>query len=70
MPEKSSVYPELLPDYFQSDIGPTRLDQIRQYLKDNGSPVRFLDLNATFMRAKSAGPLSFPGEEKKEPIPR
>ena len=45
MPEKSSVYPELLPDYLQSHLGPTRLEQFVRYLQDSRSSLPFLNVN-------------------------
>lgn len=60
VPEKSSVYPELLPDYIQSRLGSTRLDQMAQYMKDSHSPASFLDLRSTLKQAKAEGELYFP----------
>ena len=60
MPEKSSVYPELLPDYLRNQLGPTRRDQLREHLKANRSPVHFLDVNERLTRVKSDGLLFFP----------
>src|SRR6266478_4099192 len=49
-PEKSTVYPELLPNYLQPHPGSfTRFDQLTQYLN---SPVPFLDLRPAMWQAK------------------
>ena len=60
VPEKSSVYPELLPDYIQTHLASTRLDQLSRYLKAARSPVVFLDLRHTLRQAKPGGDLYFP----------
>jgi hypothetical protein len=61
--EKSTVYPELMPEYLQNRPSVTRLDQISQYLKDTHSPVRFVDLRPVMARAKSEGSLYFPYDD-------
>ncbi len=60
MPEKSSVYPELLPDYLQTYIGPTRLDQFAKYFNDRHSSVPILNVKTKLEQNKPAGPLFFP----------
>jgi alginate O-acetyltransferase complex protein AlgJ len=60
VPEKSSVYPELLPDYIQNQTGPAKLDQLSRYLKETSSEAAFLDLRATLRDAKPKATLYFP----------
>lgn len=60
MPEKSSIYPEFLPDYLKNHLGPTRLEQLGKYLKDARSPVAFLDMSYALRQAKPEGALFFP----------
>jgi hypothetical protein len=60
-PEKSTVYPELLPNYLQPHAGAaTRFDQLTQYLKRTNSQVAFLDLRSAMWQAKPEGELFFP----------
>ncbi len=61
VPEKSAIYPELLPDYMRSQ-GPsmTRTDQLIQYLRTTGSPVRILDLRDSLRKAKTDGYVYYP----------
>jgi len=62
-PEKSTIYPEFLPDYIQRHpTTKTTLDQIGQYLKDARSPIHFVDLRGALWAQKSAGDLYFPGD--------
>ena len=60
VPEKSSIYPELLPDYIRSHMGRTRLDQLSEYLTNTRSRASFLDLRPPLQQAKSQGVLYFP----------
>jgi alginate O-acetyltransferase complex protein AlgJ len=56
IPNKQTIYPEYLPDYFQKAKGTTRLEQLTQYLKKN-SDVEILDLRPELFNAKSKGQL-------------
>jgi hypothetical protein len=56
VPNKQTIYPEYLPDYFQKAKGTTRLQQVTEYLKKN-SDVEILDLRTEFFNAKSKGRL-------------
>ena len=58
-PNKVSIYPEYLPDTIVQGEGPTRLDQLVAYLKEN-TRVEFLDLRPPFRDAKSRGVLFYP----------
>jgi alginate O-acetyltransferase complex protein AlgJ len=60
-PEKSTVYPGLLPDYLRSSAtSVTRLDQFARYMTEARSPVAFLDLRPAMRQAKADGTLFFP----------
>jgi len=63
VPEKSTIYPELLPDYIRRrSISNTTLDQIVHYLRDTRSPIHLVDLREALAAQKSAGDLYFPGD--------
>jgi alginate O-acetyltransferase complex protein AlgJ len=51
VPNKQTIYPEYLPDYFQKAKGTTRLEQLTKYLKKN-SDVEILDLRPELLNAK------------------
>ena len=53
-PNKTTIYPEMLPDHIQSSRGRSRMDQLMEYLRDH-STVEFLDLREPHWRAKSTG---------------
>lgn len=62
-PEKSTIYPEFLPDYLRAHSSTnTALDQLLHYLKTTGSPIRFIDLREALSADKSAGYLYFPDD--------
>ncbi len=50
-PDKETVYSELLPDYMRP-IGPTRLDQFLEYMKENAPKVEILNLSDSLKAAK------------------
>ncbi len=52
-PDKESVYPELLPDYMQP-VGPTRLEQLLEYMRLHAPKVELLDLRSALNAAKFA----------------
>lgn len=53
--DKQSVYPEYLPDWLSSRIGPPqRLDQLLDHMRKHGD-VPILDLRATMLEAKKLG---------------
>jgi hypothetical protein len=56
VPEKQTVYPEYLPDYFQKAKGTTRVEQLMEYLKQDRD-VEILDLRPGLLNAKSKGRL-------------
>jgi len=51
-PSKQEIYPERMPARL-TRVGPTRVDQLAQYLKEH-SDVRFVDLRAALRRARAA----------------
>jgi alginate O-acetyltransferase complex protein AlgJ len=55
-PDKQTIYPEYLPDYFRKAKGITRLEQLTKYLKKN-SDVEILDLRPELFNAKPKGRL-------------
>jgi hypothetical protein len=62
-PEKSTIYPELLPDYIsQRSPRATALDEIVAYLKETRSSIRLVDLRHALFAAKSRGDAYFPGD--------
>ena len=62
-PEKSTIYPELLPDYLsQHSPTITALDQVAAYLEKTRSPIRLIDLRRALSTAKSRGDVYFPGD--------
>jgi hypothetical protein len=54
-PSKHTIYPEEMPDTITRVPGPSRLEQLTQYLKDKHSPVQVVDLTAPLMAAKREG---------------
>jgi acetyltransferase AlgX (SGNH hydrolase-like protein) len=62
-PEKSTVYPEFLPDYMHARSSTnTTLDQLIQYLRSTGSPIHFIDLRDALSEEKSTGYLYYPSD--------
>jgi len=57
-PEKSSIYPEHLPDEIGKNRGTMRLDQLVAYVRAH-SDVEVIDLRETFLAEKSDGELLF-----------
>jgi Flp pilus assembly protein TadD len=51
VPNKQTVYPEYLPDYFNKVSDKTQLDQFVEYMNKN-SDLNFLDLRADLLNAK------------------
>lgn len=63
VPEKSTIYTELLPDYIRRrSTTDTTLDQIVRYLKDTRSPIHLLDLREALAAQKSGADLYFRGD--------
>ncbi len=56
VPNKQTIYPEYLPDYFQKAKGTTRIEQLMEYLKKERD-VEILDLRPGLLNAKSKGQL-------------
>jgi alginate O-acetyltransferase complex protein AlgJ len=54
VPEKQTIYPELMPDALTRPRGPSRQDQLIEYLKAR-SDVRVVDLRPALLEAKAAG---------------
>lgn len=54
-PSKHSIYPEEMPDFYTRLPEPSRLPQLVQYLKEQHSPVRDLDLTEPLIEARSGG---------------
>jgi len=52
VPDKQTIYPEYLPDYFQKAKGTTRIEQLMEYLKQDRD-VTILDLRPGLLNAKS-----------------
>jgi len=52
VPDKQTIYPEYLPDYFQKAKGTTRIEQLMEYLKQDRD-VTILDLRPGLLSAKS-----------------
>jgi hypothetical protein len=48
-PDKATIYPESMPGYYRHCPGPTRLDQLLQYLRDH-TDVQALDLRSPLRR--------------------
>jgi alginate O-acetyltransferase complex protein AlgJ len=55
-PDKQTIYPEYLPDYFQKAKGTTPIEQFTEYLKQDPD-VEILDLRPGLLSAKSEGRL-------------
>jgi len=53
IPNKSSIYPEFLPDYIHKAKGKNRLDQLIDYLKKKKSPVKILDIRDELFKQKT-----------------
>ena len=56
VPDKQTIYPEYLPDYFQKAKGTTRIDQLVECLKQD-SDAEIMDLRPSLLNAKSEGRL-------------
>lgn len=54
-PSKHTIYPEEIPDAITRVPGPSRLEQLTQYLEERHSPVQVLDLTAPLLAAKGQG---------------
>jgi alginate O-acetyltransferase complex protein AlgJ len=54
-PSKHTIYPEEMPDTYTRAPGPSRLEQLVEYLKANHSPVHVLDLTEPLLAAKREG---------------
>ena len=52
VPDKQTIYPEYLPDYFQKAKGTTRIEQLMEHLKQDRD-VGILDLRPGLLNAKS-----------------
>ncbi len=52
VPDKQTIYPEYLPDYFRKAKGTTRIEQLMEYLKQDRD-VTVLDLRPSLLNAKS-----------------
>lgn len=59
VPNKATVYPEMLPKHISRNRGRTRLDQLSEYLTQH-STVAFLDLRNALLNAKSKGLIYHP----------
>jgi hypothetical protein len=57
-PNKSSIYPEHLPEYIEKINNLTPLDQLTEHLKKH-SRIQILDLRATLMTEKNKGSLLY-----------
>lgn len=53
VPEKQTIYPELMPDGLRPARAPSRLDQLTEYMKAR-SDVRVVDLRPALLEAKAA----------------
>jgi hypothetical protein len=53
-PDQQTVYSDYMPTW-ATRVGPTRLDQIIQRLKDRGSPLKFVDPRAAMQKARAGG---------------
>lgn len=53
VPNKSTVYPELLPAFLRSQMRPGKLDQVLTHLRERASPVPVLDLRPALFAAKA-----------------
>jgi hypothetical protein len=51
VPNKSTIYPEFMPDHLKRIPGPSRLDQLLEHMENN-SDVKILDLRAPILVAK------------------
>jgi hypothetical protein len=59
VPNKITIYPEMLPDHIRRFKGRTRMDQLVDYLRDN-CDVEFLDLREVLSKAKEGGLIYYP----------
>lgn len=57
-PDKGTIYPEYLPDFIRSSGGPSRLDQLLEYMA-NHSDVRFVDVRPALLEAKKTRQIYF-----------
>ena len=55
-PNKQSIYPENMPDYFKRS-GSTEIDQLVAYLSKTGDESLLLDLRSSLLKAKGTVPL-------------
>lgn len=53
-PNKSTIYPEYLPEHIRGSQGRMRMDQLLEYLSKN-SPIDFIDLRPVLLEAKKQG---------------
>ncbi len=58
-PDKSSVYPEFLPDYIRRGTTKRRMDDLLRYLEANACRATILDLRPLLREKKSVGPVFF-----------
>jgi len=58
VPNKETIYPEYLPDYFRRYNQETRLDQLMNFLELN-SDVKILDLRDVLLQAKTQYPVYY-----------
>ncbi len=58
-PNKTTVYPEMLPDHIQKGRGRSRMDQLLDYLRDR-STVNAIDLRPALRQAKATGLIYHP----------
>lgn len=56
-PEKSSVYPEYLPDWAKKKVAPSRIEQITPRLEDSG--ICFVDVTPSVIDAKKTDPVFY-----------
>ncbi|MCX6951178.1 MAG: hypothetical protein NTV51_03195, partial [Verrucomicrobia bacterium] len=60
VPNKSTIYPELLPAFLRTQIRPGKLDQVVDYFRAKASPVPLLDLRAALRTAKARNTVYWP----------
>lgn len=53
VPNKSTMYPELLPAFLRAQVRPGKLDQLVTYLREKSTPVPVLDLRPVLRAAKA-----------------
>ncbi len=56
-PNKSSIYPELLPSHYRTKGGPTRTDQLINFLQESHSCAQAIDLRKSVRAGKGSLPL-------------